>query len=220
MTGHECSSSAILIRSTDPNRIFCMLLYIHWTSGASLCQANSWGSSRWSSCESLHTCPTCNRPANQTAQYQLVDLCLAALDPKLHSHLLSFNLKAELYAFPSLLTFCASTPPLGEVLELWDFLLAWGVGLNVLCVAGQLWLMRESLLESSSWVTNQRLSILSVELTDLETHSPMKLLRTFPALRSGDIIPLVVQFIGDLDDELYSAVVRHPWDDTLNLERT
>lgn len=83
---------------------------------------------------------------------QLVDLCLKALDPPLHAHLLSFNLSAELYAFPSLLTFCASTPPLKEVLELWDFLLAWGVGLNVLCVVAQLWLIRDSLLESNSYV--------------------------------------------------------------------
>lgn len=81
---------------------------------------------------------------------QLVDLCIQALDPELHAHLLSFNLTAELYAFPSLLTFCASTPPLREVLELWDFLLAWGVGLNVLCVVAQLWIMRNDLLKSGS----------------------------------------------------------------------
>lgn len=45
----------------------------------------------------------------------------------------------------------------------------------------------------------------------------MKLLRTFPPLKSREIIPLAVQFIGDLDRELYAAVVRHPWDDSLVL---
>jgi len=42
----------------------------------------------------------------------------------------------------------------------------------------------------------------------------MKLLRTFPPLKSKEIIPLVVQFLGDLKPELYDAVVRHPWDDS------
>jgi len=48
-------------------------------------------------------------------------------------------------------------------------------------------------------------------------HRPMKLLRTFPPLRSREIIPLVVQFIGTLPADLYDAIVRHPWDDTLRL---
>lgn len=81
---------------------------------------------------------------------QLVDLCLLSLDAPLHAHLSSHHLSAELYAFPSILTFCASTPPLSEVIELWDFLLAWGAGLNVLCVCAQLWLMRDELLECDS----------------------------------------------------------------------
>lgn len=79
-----------------------------------------------------------------------MDLCLQALDPQLYSHLLPHNLTAELYAFPSLLTFCACTPPLDAVLELWDFLLAWGAGLNVLCVVAQLYMIRDKLLESAS----------------------------------------------------------------------
>ena len=81
---------------------------------------------------------------------QLVDLCLQALDPKLFQHLLSFDLKAEIYAFPSILTFCAATPPLPEVLALWDFLLAWGPGLSVLCVVAQLHGMRSDLLQSNT----------------------------------------------------------------------
>ncbi|GAA5941012.1 Bub2p [Sporobolomyces koalae] len=123
---------------------------------------------------------------------QLVDQCLSALDPALSSHLQGSKLTAELYAFPSIMTFCAATPPLREVLELWDFLLSFGCGLNVLCVVAQLWIMRRELLESKT---------------------PMKILRTFPPLRSKEIIPLVVQFLGDLKPELYRAVVRHPWDD-------
>lgn len=81
---------------------------------------------------------------------QLVDLCLQALDSDLFQYLLSFDLKAEIYAFPSILTFCAATPPLPEVLALWDFLLAWGPGLNVLCVVAQLHGMRSALLHSNT----------------------------------------------------------------------
>ncbi|KAG0654634.1 hypothetical protein C6P46_001557 [Rhodotorula mucilaginosa] len=125
---------------------------------------------------------------------QLVDLCLQALDSELFQHLLSFNLKAEIYAFPSVLTFCAATPPLPEVLALWDFVLAWGSGLNVLCVVAQLHGMRTELLQSKT---------------------PMKLLRNFPPLRTREIIPLVVQFVGVIPATLYDAIVRHPWDDTL-----
>ncbi|KAM0754141.1 TBC-domain-containing protein [Meredithblackwellia eburnea MCA 4105] len=132
------------------------------------------------------------------AGLHLVDLALQALDPPLYAHLLSSNLTAELYAFPSILTFCACTPPLEEVLELWDFLLAWGVGLNVLAVVAQLFIMRDELLASTS---------------------PMKLLRTFPPLKTREIVPLTVQFVADCSTELYSAIVRHPWDDTLVLDK-
>lgn len=84
---------------------------------------------------------------------QLVDRCLSTVESDLYTHLLSHNLTAELYAFPSLLTFSASTPPLAEVLELWDFLLAWGVGLNVLCVVAQVVIMKDELMRSSSCVS-------------------------------------------------------------------
>ncbi|KAK4702910.1 cell cycle arrest protein BUB2, partial [Phenoliferia sp. Uapishka_3] len=152
---------------------------------------------------------------------QLVDLALETLDPALYKHLLASNLTAEIYAFPSILTFCACTPPLDEVLELWDFLLAWGVGLNasrlfflfpmrteppltfannfqVLAVVSQLFIMRDDL---------------------LATLSPMKLLRTFPPLKTREIIPLTVQFVADLPSDLYSAIIRHPWDDAAVMTR-
>ncbi|GAA5862256.1 hypothetical protein JCM3774_004839 [Rhodotorula dairenensis] len=127
---------------------------------------------------------------------QLVDSCLQIMDPELYQHLSSFNLKAEIYAFPSILTVCVATPPLSEVLALWDFLLAWGPGLNVLCVVAQLHGIRAELLQSKA---------------------PMKLLRTFPPLRSREIVPHVVQFVGVIPASLYDAIVRHPWDDSLVL---
>ena len=91
------------------------------------------------------------------------------MDPELFNYLRSKNLSAELYAFPcksyrpcpgtdphyenlAVLTLCACTPPLDQVLRLWDFLLAFGVHLNVLCVIAQLLLIRDDVMASSSYV--------------------------------------------------------------------
>ncbi|KAI9748540.1 MAG: hypothetical protein M4579_007197, partial [Chaenotheca gracillima] len=78
----------------------------------------------------------------------LVDKVLAIVDPKLAQHLLSKGMHAELYAFPSVLTLCACTPPLPEVLHLWDFLFAYGAHLNLLCIVAQLVMIRDAILES------------------------------------------------------------------------
>ena len=78
----------------------------------------------------------------------LVDKVLAIVDPKLSLYLTSKGLKAEIYAFPSVLTLCACTPPLPEVLRLWDFLFAYGPHLNILCIVAQLHLMRDTILKS------------------------------------------------------------------------
>ncbi|KAJ5893278.1 hypothetical protein N7495_004969 [Penicillium taxi] len=80
---------------------------------------------------------------------RLVDRCLEIVEPKLAAHLFSKGMQAELYAFPSVLTLCACTPPLPEVLHLWDFLFAYGPHLNILCIVAQLIRLRDTLLESS-----------------------------------------------------------------------
>ena len=85
----------------------------------------------------------------------LVDQILNIVDPKLASHLLAHSMKAEIFAFPSVLTFCACTPPLPEVLRLWDFLFAYGPHLNLLCIVSQLVLMRDQLLNSPRLVSTE-----------------------------------------------------------------
>lgn len=82
----------------------------------------------------------------------LVDQILAIVDPRLAAHLAAKGMTAEIYAFPSVLTMCACTPPLPEVLILWDFLFAYGSHLNLLCIVSQLVLMRDSLLNNATWV--------------------------------------------------------------------
>ncbi|KAF8331914.1 TBC-domain-containing protein [Cantharellus anzutake] len=122
---------------------------------------------------------------------KILDRCLKILDPELFAHLRSKNLSAEIYAFPSVLTLCACTPPLQQVLQLWDFLLAFGVHLNVLCVIAQLLLIREQVIASKS---------------------PMKLLRTFPDLDAQAVIGIAVTLVRDLPQELYNELTKHPYE--------
>lgn len=122
---------------------------------------------------------------------RLLDICLQILDPELFQYLKSKNLRAEIYAFPSVLTFCACTEPLDQVSQLWDYLFAFGVGLNVLCVISQLYMMRDKLLAHPS---------------------PMALLRKFPALDAKQVIMLTNVFIRDLPTELYEKLIRHPFE--------
>ncbi|KAK6907463.1 cell cycle arrest protein BUB2 [Kwoniella mangroviensis CBS 10435] len=121
---------------------------------------------------------------------KLLDKCLEIVDQELYDKLSSKNLKAEIYAFPSVMTLCACTPPLEEVLKLWDFLLAFGIHLNVLCVIAQLLLMRQELMDSPS---------------------PMKILRTFPPLDARPVIGITVALVKDIPEDLYRELVNHPF---------
>ena len=119
---------------------------------------------------------------------RLVDKCLSHIDPKLYAYLASKGLTAEIYAFPSVLTLCACTPPLPEVLILWDFLFAYGVHLNILCIVAQLVLMREEVLGSKS---------------------PGTLLRGFPALKAREVVGLAVSFVEKIPSREYGELVEH-----------
>ncbi len=81
----------------------------------------------------------------------LVERCLAIADPKLSTYMVSKGVKAQIYAFASVLTMSACTPPLPEVLLLWDFLFAYGSHLNILCICAQLVMMREDLMADSRY---------------------------------------------------------------------
>ena len=69
-----------------------------------------------------------------------------------HVSALTFFLGSSYARCLAVLTLCACTPPLDQVLRLWDFLLAFGVHLNVLCVIAQLLLIRDDVMSSSSYV--------------------------------------------------------------------
>ncbi|KAJ9048973.1 CDC16 protein [Entomophthora muscae] len=141
-------------------------------------------------------CPTYVQPtlAGVHCGLKLMDRCLEVLDAELYFYLKSKGLTSELYAFASILTLSACTPPLDELLKLWDFLLAFGVHLNVVCTVAQLMLMRQSLLSNSS---------------------PVKLLRTFPDLKAVPIIQLSRYLVKQLPPQLYEELVAHPFDSSV-----
>ncbi|KAG0650873.1 Cell division control 16 [Hyphodiscus hymeniophilus] len=118
----------------------------------------------------------------------LVDKVLAIVDPKLSLYLLSKGMNAELYAFPSVLTLCACTPPLPEVLRLWDFLFAYGAHLNILCIVAQLVILRNAILNSPS---------------------PTKILRSFPPIQAEMVKEVTLTLVKKIPDDVYSEIVSH-----------
>lgn len=134
-----------------------------------------------------HFCPAYVRGSMEGvhAGLALVDTILQIVDPKLASHLLSHGMKAEIYAFPSVLTLCACTPPLPEVLKLWDFLFAYGPELNLVAIVAQVILQREKLMESSGPKPN------------------------FQPLSAQNVINLTVLLAKKLPDDVYEKMLAH-----------
>jgi cell cycle arrest protein BUB2 len=143
----------------------------------------------------LHTLLTIHLPSYITPSMtgvhrglSLLERLLEILDPTLSQHFASKHLYPTTYAFASILTLSACTPPLPEVLVLWDFYFAWGVHLNILGVIAQLYLMRDKLLASDS---------------------PVRDLRSLGPLRARNVIELVVSFVPRVGDNLWKELVNH-----------
>ncbi|CAO2656915.1 Nn.00g057180.m01.CDS01 [Neocucurbitaria sp. VM-36] len=118
----------------------------------------------------------------------LVDRVLEVVDPKLFGHLMAHHMEAKIYAFASVLTMCACTPPLPEVLQLWDFLFAYGPHLNILCIVAQLVLIRTDILNSPS---------------------PNTILRNLPGLHAQKIIGVAMSFAGKIPEDMYAEIINH-----------
>ncbi|KAF1989566.1 cell division control protein-like protein [Aulographum hederae CBS 113979] len=119
---------------------------------------------------------------------QLVDEVLEIIDPKLFNYLASKGMKAVLYAFKSVETLCACTPPLPEVLALWDFLFAYGAHLNIVCIVAHLVLIRDQLLNAAS---------------------PNQILSKMPNLQAEKIKAICISFVPRIPDELYERIIQH-----------
>lgn len=142
----------------------------------------------------------------------LVDKCLAIVDPKLAQYLRSKGMTAEIYAFASVLTMCACTPPLPEVLQLWDFLFAYGAHLNILCICAQLLMMKDTLLASPRLVVSSFLSRGINKHSNgwlTKNPSPTKLLRSFPPLQAKKIIELTLNWVRKIPVDVYEELVHH-----------
>ncbi|KAI7869534.1 rab-GTPase-TBC domain-containing protein [Spinellus fusiger] len=126
--------------------------------------------------------------------FKLVDLCMNALDPTLYGFLLGKGLTANVYAFASVLTFSACTPPLSELLKLWDLMFAFGFHLNILYIIAQVAIVRRELLLCPS---------------------PMKILRKLPPLNAQPIISIAMVFCRTLPPSLYDKLVRHAYDESV-----
>ena len=118
----------------------------------------------------------------------LVDRILEIVDPKLARYLSDRHMSAAIYAFAPVLTLSACIPPLPEVLNLWDFYMAYGSHLNLICIVAQLVLIRDELLNSSR---------------------PNDVLRQLPNLKADKIKAVAVSFLQLIPDNLYSEIVAH-----------
>lgn len=97
-----------------------------------------------------NNCPLYFQPALEGVHcgVKLLDVCLRILAPELHLFLESKGLSTKVYGFPAVMTFCACVKPLSQVLILWDFLLASGVHLNIVCICAQLMMIQSELMDS------------------------------------------------------------------------
>ncbi|RKP34530.1 rab-GTPase-TBC domain-containing protein [Dimargaris cristalligena] len=138
-------------------------------------------------------CPTYVQPTliGVHAGLNLLDICLKFLDYPLYQYLRGKGLKAELYAFPSVLTLSACTPPLQQVIHLWDFLFAYGVHLNILCIVAQLIEMRDTLMKSAS---------------------PISHLRSLPLLNARSIVLRTLTLLKHLPKNLFDSLAQHTVD--------
>ncbi|KAI9347192.1 rab-GTPase-TBC domain-containing protein [Zopfochytrium polystomum] len=140
-----------------------------------------------------NSCPLYVQPSLEGVHcgIKLFDMIFKILEPNLHRYLKSKKLEAITYAFPSIMTFSACTQPLSEALKLWDFFLAYGIHLNVVCVLAQVVRVKDLIMKSPS---------------------PVKVLRTMPDLDARAIIALTLKMLPKLPDNIYDMLVRHPFD--------
>lgn len=115
--------------------------------------------------------------------------CLEYLSPNLVSHLNNCGITSpELLCFPSIMTFCACTPPLEEALKIFDFLLVHGLYFNIYVVLKQFLILKDSL---------------------LSTNSPMKLIRNLPNLKSKILLENIFDLESSVPPEISEDIRNH-----------
>lgn len=134
----------------------------------------------------------------------LLDRCLADVDPRLHALFLRHNLNAEVYAFPSVSSLGACVPPISDTVRLWDIQLAFGAHMHILFTLARLVLASPSIREESARRSAAPLTTRELE-QGLGVDAETVLARA---------IPLVNQLNPDLYGELVDHAYRQPPDET------
>eukprot|EP00727_Mastigamoeba_balamuthi_P013777 m51a1_g9021 hypothetical protein (347) ;mRNA; f:182611-184002 len=125
----------------------------------------------------------------------LLRVVIQTVDPELFAHLKKHRFMPQTLMHP-VLSLCTATPPLAEVLRLWDFLLAFGLHSSVVCAAAQVVIIRDKLFGSPC---------------------PGNLFRQLPDLDSARVIKLACYFVQRLPDDVWGLVVRHTWDPAVEI---
>jgi len=126
---------------------------------------------------------------------KLFNKCLEILDPELHKFLSQWDPGS--YAFKGVVSLSGCTPPLREVIRLWDIFFSFGCHLNVVAMAAQMVLAREDILATRPEVMHM-------------------MLKEFPKIESDAILSLTFHLLSRLPDELFNLLLRHPFDYTLS----
>jgi len=121
------------------------------------------------------------------AALDILGQILQLVDSELYDFL-KFHQYKPPFLMHAILSLGTGTPPLTEVLKLWDFYLAFGLHMNVVCTAARLLLMRDTLLSHAS---------------------PCSLLRTLPKIHAESIISLAVTLSKSLPQYLYELLIQH-----------
>lgn len=81
---------------------------------------------------------------------KLVETVLSKIDPKLYKKFNKLSYPLHLLVVPSIMTLSGNAEPVIEVLKMWDFIIAYGVHLNVLFIVAQLVIVRDTILKINS----------------------------------------------------------------------
>jgi len=107
------------------------------------------------------------------------------------------------YAFAPIQSFCTSIPRLSELLQLWDFMLAFGAHLNIIILIAQYMLQRDNILNCDGEANTIKKFIDATGINIRGTRSGL------PDLDAKKIISLTCYLIKMLPSELYDRLVEH-----------
>ena len=144
-----------------------------------------------------HNCPryVSSNLAGVHDGHVLADMVLKACDKELHEQLAQQQLTSEMTLFPTILSFSTNRKPLGQVLRLWDIMIAYGAHLNIVFAVANLILVRNIILMNSP-AQNQKLINTGVGM---------------PPLKASLLITLSMHLLNRLPGDLYAQLVLHPY---------